>query len=65
MPDLKKLKRSIEIPICCAVLCCAVLCYVFAAAEYAVDVLDDPRCIELMKMLQTEKPDLWAEDIGG
>ena len=29
-----------------------------------VDVLDDPRCVELMNMLQTEKPDLWAEDIG-
>lgn len=27
-------------------------------------VLDDPRCIELMKRLQREKPDLWAEDIG-
>jgi len=29
-----------------------------------VVVCDDARCIELMKRLQTEKPDLWAEDIG-
>lgn len=29
-----------------------------------VDVLDDQRCIELMRTLQREKPDLWAEDIG-
>lgn len=27
-------------------------------------VLDDPRCVELMQRLQSEKPDLWAEDIG-
>ena len=27
-------------------------------------VLHDPRCIELMRRLQKEKPDLWAEDIG-
>ena len=26
--------------------------------------LDDPACVELMKRLQQEKPDLWAEDIG-
>ncbi len=25
---------------------------------------DDDRCIALMRRLQTEKPDLWAEDIG-
>ena len=29
-----------------------------------VVVCDDARCIELMKRLQAEKPDLWAEDIG-
>jgi creatinine deaminase len=29
-----------------------------------VHVLHDPRCIALMKMMQREKPDLWAEDIG-
>lgn len=27
-------------------------------------ILNDPRCIELMKRMQREKPDLWAEDIG-
>jgi cytosine deaminase len=27
-------------------------------------VVDDPRCVELMKRLQAERPDLWAEDIG-
>lgn len=27
--------------------------------------LDDPRCVRLMDRLQREKPDLWAEDIGG
>lgn len=29
-----------------------------------VTVLQDSRCIALMKRLQSEKPDLWAEDIG-
>jgi cytosine/creatinine deaminase len=31
-----------------------------------IDVLvrEDRRCVELMKRLQREKPDLWAEDIG-
>ena len=29
-----------------------------------VQVLQDSRCIKLMERLQTEKPDLWAEDIG-
>ncbi len=28
-------------------------------------ILDDPRCVALMERLQREKPDLWAEDIGG
>jgi len=28
-------------------------------------VLDDSRCIALIERLQREKPDLWAEDIGG
>ena len=27
-------------------------------------LLDDDRCIELMTRLQSDKPDLWAEDIG-
>ena len=27
-------------------------------------IVDDPRCVALMERLQTEKPDLWAEDIG-
>lgn len=26
--------------------------------------VDDPRCVELMRRLQAEKPALWAEDIG-
>lgn len=29
-----------------------------------VEVLDDPRCVELMERVQRERPDLWAEDIG-
>ncbi|MFV0252182.1 MAG: nucleoside deaminase [Beutenbergiaceae bacterium] len=29
-----------------------------------VDVLDDPDCIELMERMITERPRLWAEDIG-
>lgn len=29
-----------------------------------VSVLNDKRCIKLMRRLQNEKPDLWAEDIG-
>ena len=29
-----------------------------------VIVLQDPRCIELMRRLIAEKPDLWNEDIG-
>lgn len=29
-----------------------------------VDILDHPKCIALMERLQTEKPALWAEDIG-
>ncbi len=27
-------------------------------------VLDDARCVQLMEQLQSEKPGLWAEDIG-
>ena len=30
----------------------------------AVDVLDDPTCLDLMATMMREKPDLWAEDIG-
>jgi creatinine deaminase len=33
-----------------------------AGAE--VVLCDDQRCIDLMKRLQAEKPELWAEDIG-
>ena len=29
-----------------------------------VELLQDDRCVALMKRLQAEKPDLWAEDIG-
>ncbi|ACS81220.1 nucleoside deaminase [Maridesulfovibrio salexigens] len=29
-----------------------------------VDILDHPKCIELMERLKAEKPALWAEDIG-
>ena len=34
--------------------------------EHGVEIhlLDDERAIALMTRLQTEKPDLWAEDIG-
>ena len=34
------------------------------AGGVRIDVLNDARCIELMRRLQQEKPDLWAEDIG-
>ncbi len=29
-----------------------------------VDVLNDERCIALMRRMKEERPDLWAEDIG-
>jgi cytosine deaminase len=29
-----------------------------------IHVMNDQRCVALMKRLQHEKPDLWAEDIG-
>jgi len=29
-----------------------------------VEVLDDPRCVELMRRFVEEHPDLWNEDIG-
>lgn len=29
-----------------------------------IDVVNDARCIALMRMLQTQKPELWSEDIG-
>jgi len=29
-----------------------------------VTVLDDPRCIEMMRSFQQEHPELWAEDIA-
>ena len=31
---------------------------------FKVDILDHPKCIELMERLKAEKPALWAEDIG-
>ena len=36
-------------------------------AEHGIEtiVLDDERCIALMKRLQETRADLWAEDIGG
>jgi cytosine deaminase len=36
----------------------------FEEAGIPVVLLNDARCVELMKRLQMEKPDLWAEDIG-
>lgn len=33
-------------------------------AGIEVVVLDDPRCVELMRELIRDKPDLWDEDIG-
>lgn len=27
-------------------------------------VLDDPRCVDLMARMATERPEIWAEDIG-
>ncbi|MFM2173857.1 MAG: hypothetical protein RLZZ54_1784 [Cyanobacteriota bacterium] len=33
-------------------------------AGIAVECLDDPGCEQLMRRMQEEKPDLWAEDIG-
>ena len=27
-------------------------------------VVNDERCVNLMKRMQRERPDLWAEDIG-
>jgi cytosine deaminase len=29
-----------------------------------VDVVDDPRCVEMMSGFIAAKPDLWNEDIG-
>jgi creatinine deaminase len=29
-----------------------------------VDIVDDPRCVELMTRFIAERPDLWNEDIG-
>jgi cytosine/creatinine deaminase len=29
-----------------------------------VEVLQDPRCIEMMRRFIREKPELWNEDIG-
>jgi cytosine deaminase len=29
-----------------------------------LEVIDDPRCVELMRSFIAEHPDLWEEDIG-
>lgn len=36
----------------------------FRERGVSITVLDDPRCIELMRRFIAEKPDLWNEDIG-
>lgn len=36
----------------------------FAARGVPLRVLNDPRCIELMRRFIRERPDLWNEDIG-
>jgi cytosine deaminase len=33
-------------------------------AGIAVECLDDPACEQLMRRMQAQKPELWAEDIG-
>jgi cytosine deaminase len=33
-------------------------------AGIAVECLDDPACEQLMRRMQDQKPELWAEDIG-
>ena len=33
-------------------------------AGITVEWLDDPHCVALMQRLQTEKPEIWREDIG-
>ena len=35
-----------------------------ASHGVAVEVRDDPRCVELMRQFMTSHPGLWAEDIG-
>jgi cytosine deaminase len=30
----------------------------------AVEIVDDPRCVELMNRFIADRPDLWDEDIG-
>lgn len=35
-----------------------------ASRGVVVDVVDDPRCVELMERMIAERPELWAEDIG-
>ena len=32
--------------------------------DVEVVIVDDPKCIELMERFISEKPELWAEDIG-
>ena len=36
-----------------------------AEHDIEVTVVNDPQCVELMKRMQREQPDLWLEDIGG
>lgn len=33
-------------------------------AGIAVECLDDPACEQLMRRMQEQTPELWAEDIG-
>jgi cytosine deaminase len=35
-----------------------------AAEHVRVDIIDDPRCVELMTRFIAEQPTLWDEDIG-
>jgi len=34
------------------------------ASGVELTVVDDPRCVALMERMKSEKPELWAEDIG-
>jgi cytosine deaminase len=36
----------------------------FAAEKVAVEIVNDPRCVEMMARFIKERPELWWEDIG-
>lgn len=38
--------------------------HLFAQAGVAINVLDDPECVEMMRSFIAQNPDLWNEDIG-